>query len=132
MAVSVERFAQIFADHENTFQRTKTWKESNDPNCDAKLDRIKAVLGAIPRGVRVQQVRVPVGAPHQLVRGGPARHRQRRSENYRKPCSVHKFHACYAIGDDTLPGVVRARESAINTLAALRSIRAKCPDSDPV
>ena len=30
--------------NEVTFQRTKTWKESNDPDRDAKLDRIEEVL----------------------------------------------------------------------------------------
>ena len=33
---------QILAAHDVTFQRTKTWKESNDPDRDAKLDRIEA------------------------------------------------------------------------------------------
>jgi hypothetical protein len=31
-----------------TFQRTKTWKESNDPDFDAKLDRIEHVLDRFP------------------------------------------------------------------------------------
>jgi transposase len=33
-----------------TFQRTKTWKESPDPDRDAKLDRIEQVLGPSPTG----------------------------------------------------------------------------------
>lgn len=31
-----------------TFQRTKTWKESPDPERDAKLDRIEQVLERFP------------------------------------------------------------------------------------
>lgn len=31
-----------------TFQRTKTWKESPDPDREAKLDRIEQVLGRFP------------------------------------------------------------------------------------
>ena len=45
---------------------------------------------------------------------------------------VRQFHACYSIGDDELWGVVRHRKSAANTLEALRSIRARRPDGDPV
>ena len=39
-----ERLRQILEREEVTFQRTKTWKESNDPERDAKLDRIEDVL----------------------------------------------------------------------------------------
>ncbi len=31
-----------------TFQRTKTWKESNDPKKEVKLDRIEEVLDKWP------------------------------------------------------------------------------------
>src|SRR5215218_10152853 len=40
-----ERARRLLADHEITFQRTKTWKESPDPDRDAKLARIEAVIG---------------------------------------------------------------------------------------
>jgi transposase len=39
-----ERARRLLADHEITFQRTKTWKESPDPDRDTKLDRIEQVL----------------------------------------------------------------------------------------
>ena len=42
--VGRERLRQILAANEVTFQRTKTWKESNDPDRDAKLDRIEEVM----------------------------------------------------------------------------------------
>ena len=47
--ISAERLRQILAARGVTFQRTKTWKESNDPERDAKLDRIEEVLGAFPQ-----------------------------------------------------------------------------------
>lgn len=43
-----ERLRQIRNDHGVTFQRTKTWKESNDPDRGAKLDRIEEVLDQHP------------------------------------------------------------------------------------
>ena len=45
---------------------------------------------------------------------------------------VRQFHGCYSVGDDELWGVVRRRKSAANTLAALRGIRARRPDGEPV
>src|SRR4030095_3440717 len=52
--------------------------------------------------------------------------------NYHKLHGVRQFHACYSIGDDTLWGVVRHRKSAVNVLAALRSIRAHRPDGEQI
>ena len=44
VTIGKERLRQILDAHGVTFQRTKTWKESNDPDKEAKLDRIEAVL----------------------------------------------------------------------------------------
>src|SRR3954451_199847 len=43
-----ERARRLLADHEVTFQRTKTWKESPDPEREAKLARIEEVLEQHP------------------------------------------------------------------------------------
>ena len=40
VTVGHERLRQLLDARDVTFQRTKTWKESNDPDRDAKLDRI--------------------------------------------------------------------------------------------
>ena len=42
--VSRERLRQILAEKHITFQRTKTWKESPDPEREAKLARIEHLL----------------------------------------------------------------------------------------
>jgi transposase len=43
-----ERLRQILARHQITFQRTRTWKESTDPDREAKLDRIEDVTNRFP------------------------------------------------------------------------------------
>src|SRR3954469_4927626 len=43
-----ERARRLLADHEITFQRTKTWKESPDQEREAKLARIEQVLTEYP------------------------------------------------------------------------------------
>jgi transposase len=131
--LSRERLRQILDAHGVTFQRTKTWKESNDPDRDAKLDRIDHVLEHYPdRCFAFDEfgplaIR-PVGGSAWAPAGRP----QRQPANYHKSHGVRQFHGCYSVGDDELWGVVRRQKSAANTLAALRSIRARRPDGQPI
>lgn len=46
--VSKERLRLLLDANEVTFQRTTTWKESNDPEKEAKLDRIEEVIMNFP------------------------------------------------------------------------------------
>ncbi|HEY6312684.1 MAG TPA: IS630 family transposase, partial [Streptosporangiaceae bacterium] len=43
-----ERLRQVLHERGISFQRTRTWKESTDPDRDAKLDRIQYVTSACP------------------------------------------------------------------------------------
>jgi transposase len=43
-----ERLRQLLREHRVSFQRTRTWKESRDPDKDAKLDRIEEVTRRFP------------------------------------------------------------------------------------
>lgn len=128
-----ERLRQILDAHGITFQRTKTWKESNDPDRDAKLDRIEEALRDYPdRCFAFDEfgplnIR-PIGGSCWAVKGRP----QRVPANYHKLHGVRQFHACYSVGDDTLWGVVRNQKSAANTLRALRSIREARPDGQMI
>jgi len=131
--IGKERLRQILDHHGVTFQKTKTWKESNDPQKEAKLDRIEEVLEHWPDRVYAFDefgplALHPVGGCCWAAKGKP----QRLRANYHKTCGVRQFHACYSVGDDRLWGVVRHRKSAANTLAALRSIRAARPDGQRI
>ena len=128
-----ERLRQLLVANDVTFQRTKTWKESNDPQRDAKLDRIEEVLERFgdrcfafdefgPLVIR------PVGGQCWAQRRRP----QRQPANYHKLHGVRQFHGCYSVGDDTLWGVVRQQKSAGNTLKALQSIRTARPDGEMI
>jgi len=128
-----ERLRQILAANDVTFQRTKTWKESNDPDRDAKLDRIDEVLNRFPTRCFAFDEFGPL-----TIRptGGSAwaakSHPQRHPANYNKLHGVRQFHGCYSIGDDELFGTVRHRKGTANTLKALRSIRARRPDGHEI
>ena len=128
-----ERLRQFLAKNQVTFQRTKTWKESNDKNRDAKLDRIEHVLDNHPERCFAFDefgplVIRPIGGQCWAEQNDP----DRQPANYHKLHGVRQFHGCYSVGDDTLWGVVRSCKSAVNSLKALRSIRAARSDGEMV
>src|SRR5436190_814549 len=123
-----ERLRQILHSRGISFQRTRTWKESADPDRDAKLDRIEHVTSNFadrcfafdqfgPLSIR------PVHGSAWAPPDKPAR----------LPATCHRthgiryFHGCYSLGDDQLWGVTRERKGGDHTLGALKSIRAARP-----
>ncbi|MFG2478261.1 IS630 family transposase [Streptomyces fagopyri] len=128
-----EALLRLLARRSITFQRTKTWKESPDPDREAKLDRIEHVLERFPDRVFAFDEFGPLGIrPTGGAGWAPASHPERHPATYHRTHGVRYFHGCYSIGDDTLWGINRRKKGAANTLAALRSIRAARPDSAPI
>jgi transposase len=116
-----------------TFQRTKTWKESPDPDREAKLDRIEEVLDRFPDRVFAFDEFGPLGIRPTAGSGwAECKRPDRLPATYHRTHGVRYFHGCYSVGDDTLWGVNRRRKGAANTLAALKSIRAARPDGAPI
>lgn len=133
ISIGKERLRQILDAHGVTFQRTKTWKESNDPLKEQKLDRIEEVLKNFPDRVFAFDEFGPL-AIHPI--GGccwaAQKKPQRLRANYHKYCGVRQFHACYSVGDDTMWGVVRAKKGIDNSLAAIKSCRKARPDGEVI
>ena len=120
--ISAERLRQILAARGVTFQRTKTWKESNDPERDAKLDRMP---WGFPAAVfRLRRVRAADDPPRR--RGGWAL--AGRPPLIAGPRGA-QFHGLLD-RRGCLWGVVRQRKSAAHTLAALKSIGARHSDGE--
>jgi transposase len=124
-----ERLRQILHARGISFQRTRTWKESTDPDRDAKLDRIEHVITHLadrcfasgqfgPLSIR------PAHGSSWAAEKKPARLRA----TYRRTQGIRYFHGCYCLAGDQLWGVTRERKGADHTLAALKSIRAARPD----
>ncbi len=128
-----ERLRQILHDHGISFQRTRTWKESADPDKDAKLDRIEDVTSRFPdRCFAFDQfgplsIR-PAHGSAWAPRGKPAR----LPATYHRTHGIRYFHGCYSVAGDQLWGVTRRRKGGDHTLAALKSIRAARPDGAPI
>ena len=131
--VGRERLRQILREHHISFQRTRTWKESTDPDKDTKLDRIDYVTSHfLDRCFAFDQFG-PLS-----IRPCHGSTWARESKPVRLPATYHRthgiryFHGCYSLGDDQLWGVNRRRKGGDHSLSALKSIRAARPDGAPI
>jgi transposase len=128
-----ERARRLPAAHEITFQRTKTWKDSPDPERGRSCPRIEQMVAEHPdRTFAFDEFGPLVCAPTPGPGWAPRRRPPRLPANYHKLAGGRYFHGCYSIAEDRLWGVVGAHKGAANTLATLRSIRAARPDGDPL
>jgi transposase len=124
-----ERLRQVLHERGISFQRTRTWKESTDPDRDAKLDRIEYVTSAYPdRCFAFDQFGPLSIRPCHGVCRAPRKRPARLRAAYHRTHGIRYFHGCYCVGDDQLRGITREHKGADHTLAALRSIRAARPD----
>jgi len=123
-----ERLRQVLRARGISFQRTRTWKESTDPERDAKLDRIEYVTSAYPdRCFAFDQFGPLSIRPCHGACWAPRRRPARLRATYHRTHGIRYFHGCYSIGDDQLWGVTREHKGADHTLAALKSVRAARP-----
>ncbi|MFJ9552159.1 IS630 family transposase [Streptomyces erythrochromogenes] len=128
-----ERLRQILREHGISFQRTRTWKESRDPDKDAKLDRIEYVTRHfLDRCFAFDQFGPLSIRPCHGSAWAQEKKPDRLPATYHRTHGIRYFHGCYSIGDDQLWGVTRRRKGGDHSLAALKSIRAARPDGAPI
>jgi transposase len=128
-----ERLRQILRSRGISFQRTRTWKESRDPDKEAKLDRIEYVTSRFPERCFAFDQFGPLSIRPCHGSAWALRCRpDRLPATYRRTHGIRYFHGCYSLGDDQLWGVIRRRKGGDHSLAALKSIRAARPDGAPI
>ena len=128
-----ERLRKILHDHDITFQRTRTWKESSDPDYDAKLDRIDDVISRFPdRCFAFDQFGPLSIRPCHGTCWASKKHPDRLRATYKRTHGIRYFHGCYSLSDDRLWGVLHEHKGGKYTLAALKTIRAARPDGAPI
>ncbi|WP_226899831.1 IS630 family transposase [Nonomuraea phyllanthi] len=133
ITIGREALRTLLARRGITFQRTKTWKDSPDPDFDAKLDDIEYALTHRPERTFAFDEFGPLGIRPTAGSGwAPQGEPDRLPATYRRTQGVTYFHGCYSAGDDLLWGVNRARKGIDPTWAALKSIRAARPDGAPI
>jgi transposase len=128
-----ERLRQILHARQISFQRTRTWKESTDPDKNAKLDRIEHVTSRFPdRCFAFDQFGPLSIRPCHGTCWAPRKKPVRLRATYHRTHGIRYFHGCYSLNEDRLWGVTRLHKSGDHTLAALKSIRAARPDGAPI
>jgi transposase len=128
-----ERLRQLLRRHHISFQKTRTWKESTDPDKEAKLDRIEEVTSAHPdRCFAFDQFGPLSIRPGHGQAWAEQKRPHRLPANYHRTHGIRYFHGCYSLGEDKLWGVMRRRKGGDHTLAALKSIRAARPDGGQI
>ncbi|WP_199805009.1 IS630 family transposase [Nocardia jinanensis] len=133
VTVGRERLRQILCERGITFQHTRTWKESTDPDKETKLDRIERVTTEHPdRCFSFDQFGPLSIRPCHGSAWTQASKPHRLPATYRRTHGIRYFHGCYSLDDDQLWGVTRRRKGGDLSLAALKSIRTARPDGEPV
>ena len=128
-----ERLRQILRENGISFQRTRTWKESRDPDKDAKLDRIEHVTSRfLDRCFAFDQFGPLSIRPCHGSGWAGEKKPDRLPATFHRTHGIRYFHGCYSLGDDQLWGVTRRRKGGDHSLTALKSIRAARPDGAPV
>jgi transposase len=123
-----ERLRQLLHERGISFQRTRTWKESTDPDRAAKLDRIEYVTSHFPgRCFAFDQFGPLSIRPEHGSSWARQKKPARLRAAYRRTQGICYFHGCYCLADDQLWGVTRERKGGDHTLTALKSIRARQP-----
>jgi transposase len=108
-----ERLRQLLHERGISFQRTRTWKESTDPDRDAKLDRIEYVTSAYPgRCFAFDQFGPLSIRPCHGVCWAPRKRPVRLRATYHRTHGIRYFHGCYCVGDDQLWGITREHKGA--------------------
>ena len=133
MTIGRERLRQILHERGISFQRTRTRKESTDPDRDAELDRIEHVTSAYPdRCFAFGQFGPLSIRPCRGACWARRKHPVRLRATDHRTHGIRCFHGCYCVGDDQLWGVTREHKGAVHTLAALKPIRASRPRGYPL
>jgi transposase len=133
VVVGRERLRQLLRDNQVSWQRTRTWKESKDPDFDAKLDRIEEVTPRFPQRCFAFDQFGPLSIrPHHGGGWAPQSHPDRLPATYHRTHGIRYFHGCYSFADDQLWGVMCRRKGGDHTLASLKSMRKARPDGAPI
>src|SRR5439155_596193 len=111
--ISRERLRCLLREHGISFQRTRTWKESTDPDKEAKLARIEQVTTQSPNRCFAFDQFGPLSIRPTHGNGwARKRHPDRLPATYRRTHGIRYFHGCYSYGDDQLWGVIRRVRAA--------------------
>jgi transposase len=87
--------------HRITFRHTRTWKDSPDPDPEARPDRIEEAAGHHPERTFAFDEFGPLGDPPTAGAGWATRGVPKRlPANYHRTAGVTYFHGCYSVDNE--------------------------------
>src|SRR3954453_23966339 len=116
----------------SAFQAVRTWKRSNDPDFEAKRDRIVELYALAEAGQAVVICLDEFGPlnlqPQPGGKGWAPRAKPKRIRaTYKRPHGVRHLIAAYDVGSDRLYGHIKKRKGRVEFLAFCRYIRSLYP-----
>ncbi len=130
IGVSPAHLGRLLAGAGLSFQRTRSWKASPDPDYEAKAARVLALCRSKPEGgvvVAFDEMGPLSLCPHQgagwAQRGRPERQRA----TYTRRAGVRHLFAAYDVHADRLRARLRPRKSGPEVLTFMQTIRAAYP-----
>jgi hypothetical protein len=117
-----ESLRMLLHERKISFQRTRTWKESKDPDKESKLDRIEYVTSTFfDRCFAFDQFGPLSIRPCHGLGWAPQTRPDLLPATYHRTHGIRYFHGCYSLGYDQLWGINREHKGGANTLAALKN-----------
>jgi transposase len=135
--ISVEGLRQVLRRAGASWQRTRTWKTSPDPDYEAKASRVLRLYRAAETGRAARHGAVVVCLdecgplslrPWPGSAWAPAGRPWRTRATYHRPHGVRYLLADYDVGADRLAGRLVEHKDGPTMLGALKRIRARYPD----
>lgn len=134
-AISVEHLRRILNEEGITHQRTRTWKESPDPDYETKKNRILRLYRRAQKGTLKDAVVVCFDeCGPQSLRPWPgsgwaqAKKPRRTRATFRRPHGVSYLFGAYDVGADHLWGEIKSKKDATEVLKFVMKIRARYPE----
>jgi transposase len=129
-AIALESLRQILRQGKIRWRRTKTWKDSTDPEFWPKYRRIRRLYAQRPEGGRRLSID-EFGPLNLLPRHGRhyarRRHPDRLRATYNRHGGVRHLFGVYDLERDTLLGTFAAHKNWMTFLAFLKWLRGRCP-----
>jgi transposase len=135
--ISVEGLRQVLRRAGASWQRTRTWKTSPDPDYEAKARRVLGLYRAAESGRAARHGCVVVCLdecgplslrPWPGSAWAPSGRPWRMRATYHRTAGVRYLLGCHDVGADWLAGRLVEHKDGPTTLAALKRIRARYPD----
>ena len=130
VAVSAAHLGRILAEAGLSFQRTRTWKASPDPDYEPKAARVLALYAKAPEGgvvISFDQMGPISLRPHAGAGWAPRKRPERQRATFNRRHGTRYVFGAHDVHADRLRVRLRPRRRGSDNLAFMRQIRASYP-----